>query len=62
MALKTGFVERHYLLCPFCNYRTDLETHRCMGCGALAVSILWDGDPRTVSPELVMVGRSYGRT
>lgn len=47
-----GIVERHFLLCPFCGDRADLTDHRCLGCGALAVAVVWE--PST--PELALVG------
>jgi len=48
-----GIVERHYLKCPYCGSRADLETHRCMTCGAEAIYIMWKHD----SPELALISR-----
>ncbi len=56
MDLVPGIVERHYLLCPLCGNRQDLERRVCMGCGAKPVSVLWE-PTEPVSPELVAVAR-----
>lgn len=57
---RLGEVERHYLLCPYCGLgRQDLDTRECSVCGAKPVAILWERDEERVSPELVMVGRTY---
>jgi hypothetical protein len=50
---KIGLVERHYLLCPYCQDRADLIDHRCLSCGALAVAVIWEPS----SPELALVSR-----
>lgn len=56
MTELAGIVEAHYLLCPYCGDRADLESHRCMGCGALADHVAWDA--RDVSSEMAMVMRT----
>jgi hypothetical protein len=55
--MEQGIVERHYLKCPHCFDRANLEDHRCSNCGALAVSILWTEPIIRQTPELVMVTR-----
>lgn len=53
-----GVVERHYLKCPLCDGRQDLDRRVCSGCGAKPVAVLWLPAGPT-SPELVAVQRTY---
>jgi hypothetical protein len=55
--LRPGEITRHFFTCPHCDYSADLETHRCMRCGAEVKFILWGAPTIPVSPELVMVSR-----